>query len=339
MSRPPSKRTYAPRCATRPASSGAWRNIEKGPCSPPRLLTMPSTTARASAGTWSALVMGVSRAMIALLPGDESMGMTGRIGPDPAQSLPGARPRQPAPRRGAAAAFARILAGMRFGLFFQVPESRGHAHAERYAEMLELIQLADALGFDVAWLAELHFGGAFSLLSNPLMAVPLIAERHPADPRGNRRHPVAAPPSAQPGGAGGHRRRAVGRTARVRRRPGLHPDAVPRLSPTRGGEPRALRRGPRDHPPRVDAGPLQLRRHASTRSRTSRWCRAPSSGRIRPSASASTRRRASRTSATSACPSTRGRRRPRCPSSASAWGSTGSTSASRATRGHPTRWR
>ena len=66
---------------------------------------------------------------------------------------------------------------MRFGLFFQAPESRGRSHAERYAEMFELIELADSLGFDVAWLAELHFGGAFSLLSNPLMAVPVIAER------------------------------------------------------------------------------------------------------------------------------------------------------------------
>jgi alkanesulfonate monooxygenase SsuD/methylene tetrahydromethanopterin reductase-like flavin-dependent oxidoreductase (luciferase family) len=43
--------------------------------------------------------------------------------------------------------------------------------------MIDLIGLADTLGFDVAWLAELHFGGAFSLLSNPLMAVPVIAER------------------------------------------------------------------------------------------------------------------------------------------------------------------
>jgi alkanesulfonate monooxygenase SsuD/methylene tetrahydromethanopterin reductase-like flavin-dependent oxidoreductase (luciferase family) len=29
----------------------------------------------------------------------------------------------------------------------------------------------------VAWLAELHFGGAFSLLANPLMVVPVIAQR------------------------------------------------------------------------------------------------------------------------------------------------------------------
>ena len=66
---------------------------------------------------------------------------------------------------------------MRFGLFFQTPESAGQTHAERYAETLDLIALADSLGFDVAWLAELHFGGAFSLLSNPLMVVPVIAQR------------------------------------------------------------------------------------------------------------------------------------------------------------------
>ncbi len=66
---------------------------------------------------------------------------------------------------------------MRFGTFFQAPEADGRSHAERYAEMIDLIALADQLGFDVAWLAELHFGGAFSLLSNPLMAVPVIAQR------------------------------------------------------------------------------------------------------------------------------------------------------------------
>jgi alkanesulfonate monooxygenase SsuD/methylene tetrahydromethanopterin reductase-like flavin-dependent oxidoreductase (luciferase family) len=43
--------------------------------------------------------------------------------------------------------------------------------------MLDLAVLADSLGFDVAWLAEIHFGAAFSLLSAPLMAVPAIAQR------------------------------------------------------------------------------------------------------------------------------------------------------------------
>jgi alkanesulfonate monooxygenase SsuD/methylene tetrahydromethanopterin reductase-like flavin-dependent oxidoreductase (luciferase family) len=66
---------------------------------------------------------------------------------------------------------------MRFGLFFQAPEAAGRTHAERFAEMFHLIELGESLGFDVAWLAEIHFGGAFSLLSTPLMAVPVIAQR------------------------------------------------------------------------------------------------------------------------------------------------------------------
>ncbi len=66
---------------------------------------------------------------------------------------------------------------MRFGVFFQAPEAEGQTHAERYAEMFDLARLAEDLGFDVVWLAELHFGGAFSLLANPLMMVPVIAQR------------------------------------------------------------------------------------------------------------------------------------------------------------------
>jgi alkanesulfonate monooxygenase SsuD/methylene tetrahydromethanopterin reductase-like flavin-dependent oxidoreductase (luciferase family) len=66
---------------------------------------------------------------------------------------------------------------MQFGVFFQASEAPGQTHGERFGEMLELATLADSLGFDVAWLAEIHFGGAFSLLSTPLMAVPSIAHR------------------------------------------------------------------------------------------------------------------------------------------------------------------
>jgi len=68
---------------------------------------------------------------------------------------------------------------MRFGLFYQASEAEGQTHAERYAEMIDMIALGGTLGFDVAWLAELHFGGAFSLLSSPLMLVPVIAQRTP----------------------------------------------------------------------------------------------------------------------------------------------------------------
>ena len=63
---------------------------------------------------------------------------------------------------------------MRFGLFFQAPESRGQTRTPSATPRCSSSStLADSLGFDVAWLAELHFGGAFSLLSNPLMAVPV----------------------------------------------------------------------------------------------------------------------------------------------------------------------
>jgi alkanesulfonate monooxygenase SsuD/methylene tetrahydromethanopterin reductase-like flavin-dependent oxidoreductase (luciferase family) len=75
------------------------------------------------------------------------------------------------------ARFVRMLPAMRFGLFFQASEIPGQTHAQRFAEMFDLAALADSLGFDVAWLAEIHFGGAFSLLSSPLMVVPAIAQR------------------------------------------------------------------------------------------------------------------------------------------------------------------
>src|SRR5881409_376667 len=63
MSSEPSKRTKAPRCARRPASSGQCRNIVNGPCSAPRLATIPSTIAWSLAATCCLLVMGVSLAM------------------------------------------------------------------------------------------------------------------------------------------------------------------------------------------------------------------------------------------------------------------------------------
>src|ERR671925_1692847 len=66
---------------------------------------------------------------------------------------------------------------MQFGLFYETPEDPRQTHAERYAEMLDLIAYGETLGFDVAWMAEIHFGGAFSLLSVPLMVVPVIAAR------------------------------------------------------------------------------------------------------------------------------------------------------------------
>src|SRR5215510_13252069 len=63
MSSEPSKRTKAPRCARPPASSGQFSNIVNGPCSAPRLATMPSTMNWSLAATCCLLVMGVSLAM------------------------------------------------------------------------------------------------------------------------------------------------------------------------------------------------------------------------------------------------------------------------------------
>src|SRR3989442_15792213 len=89
---------------------------------------------------------------------------------------------------------------MRFGLFYQAPEATGQTHADRYAEMFDLIALGDSLGFDVAWLAELHFGGAFSLLASPLMALPVVSPRPPRIPLGAPRSlpPFPPPPSPPP---------------------------------------------------------------------------------------------------------------------------------------------
>ena len=66
---------------------------------------------------------------------------------------------------------------MQVGLFYQVPHDARHTHAQRYAELFDLIALAESLQFDIAWLAEIHFSGAFSLLSVPLMVASVVAQR------------------------------------------------------------------------------------------------------------------------------------------------------------------
>jgi alkanesulfonate monooxygenase SsuD/methylene tetrahydromethanopterin reductase-like flavin-dependent oxidoreductase (luciferase family) len=45
---------------------------------------------------------------------------------------------------------------MQFGLFYEAPEDPRYTHAERYAEMLDLMAYGETLGFDVAWMAEIH---------------------------------------------------------------------------------------------------------------------------------------------------------------------------------------
>ncbi len=66
---------------------------------------------------------------------------------------------------------------MQFGVFFQLPQAPAQTHMACYTDLLDRVQYAEMLGFDVAWLPEIHFSPAFSLLSNPLMMFPLLAER------------------------------------------------------------------------------------------------------------------------------------------------------------------
>src|SRR5262245_16405406 len=58
---------------------------------------------------------------------------------------------------------------MKFGFFFQLPCAPWQSERERYRDTLAQIEYGDRLGFDTAWLAELHFSPAFSVLSAPLI--------------------------------------------------------------------------------------------------------------------------------------------------------------------------
>src|SRR5262245_26310761 len=46
---------------------------------------------------------------------------------------------------------------VKFGLFYQMPCADTQSEPMRYQETIEQIVHADTLGFDCAWLAELHF--------------------------------------------------------------------------------------------------------------------------------------------------------------------------------------
>ncbi len=66
---------------------------------------------------------------------------------------------------------------MRFGLFYQLPCAPDQAEPIRYNETIEQIVLADQLGFDIAWLAELHFFRPFSIMPAPLYVAVAAAQR------------------------------------------------------------------------------------------------------------------------------------------------------------------
>jgi alkanesulfonate monooxygenase SsuD/methylene tetrahydromethanopterin reductase-like flavin-dependent oxidoreductase (luciferase family) len=66
---------------------------------------------------------------------------------------------------------------MRFGFFDQLPCPDGFTERQRYKDILAQIDLADTLGFDTAWLGEIHFIRQFSILSDPLMTLGAAAQR------------------------------------------------------------------------------------------------------------------------------------------------------------------
>ena len=66
-------------------------------------------------------------------------------------------------------------ASLEFGLFFQLPQADGQDVAARYRDTIAQVVEADRIGFDAAWLAEMHFVREFSVLPSPLVAMAAAA--------------------------------------------------------------------------------------------------------------------------------------------------------------------
>jgi alkanesulfonate monooxygenase SsuD/methylene tetrahydromethanopterin reductase-like flavin-dependent oxidoreductase (luciferase family) len=66
---------------------------------------------------------------------------------------------------------------VKFGLFYQLPCAPEQSESARYNETVEQVILADEIGFDTAWLAELHFFRPFSIMPSPLIVATAIAQR------------------------------------------------------------------------------------------------------------------------------------------------------------------
>jgi alkanesulfonate monooxygenase SsuD/methylene tetrahydromethanopterin reductase-like flavin-dependent oxidoreductase (luciferase family) len=66
---------------------------------------------------------------------------------------------------------------MKFDIFYQLPQADSQNTASRYRELIDEAILADSLGFDTVWLAEVHFAPHFSAMPAPMMLLAAIAER------------------------------------------------------------------------------------------------------------------------------------------------------------------
>src|ERR1043165_6842645 len=56
---------------------------------------------------------------------------------------------------------------MRFGFMDHLPCAAWQSEGQRYNDILAQIELGDTLGFDTAWLAEIHFFPDVSRLASP----------------------------------------------------------------------------------------------------------------------------------------------------------------------------
>ena len=65
---------------------------------------------------------------------------------------------------------------MEFGIFYQLPCAVEQAPQQRYQDTIAQARLADDLGFDQVWLAELHFNPRFSIMPAPLLLASAIAQ-------------------------------------------------------------------------------------------------------------------------------------------------------------------
>ena len=62
-----------------------------------------------------------------------------------------------------------------FGLFFQLPQADGQNVAQRYRDTIAQIVHGDRIGWDAAWLAEMHFVREFSVLPSPMVTMAAAA--------------------------------------------------------------------------------------------------------------------------------------------------------------------
>lgn len=66
---------------------------------------------------------------------------------------------------------------MQFGMFMEFGMRPGGTHAEAFREGFQLVDAAEEWGLDGAWLAELHFNPARSVLASPITIASSIATR------------------------------------------------------------------------------------------------------------------------------------------------------------------